>query len=87
MLEYLENEEVHLVENSDFVLGEHRLEEVARQSRPMSGSPDTEVFRITFMLEYLENEEVHLVENTDFVSREHETRRGGTTKSADERIS
>ena len=52
----------------------------------MSGSPDTVVFRKIFMLEYLENEEVHLVENSDFVSGEHETRRDGTTKSADERI-
>ena len=64
-----------------------RLEEVARQSLPMTGSPDTEVFRIIFKLEYLENEEVHLVENSDFVSGENKTRRGGTTKSADERIS
>ena len=60
---------------------------MAQQSLPMSGSPDTKVFRIIFMLEYLENEEVHLVENSDFVSGKHETRRGGTTKSADERIS
>ena len=52
---------------------------MAQQSRPMSGSPDTVVFRKIFMLEYLENEEVHLVENSDFVSREHETLSGGTT--------
>ena len=64
-----------------------RLEEMARQSRPMSGSPDREVFRIIFKLEYLENEEVHLDENSDFVSGKHETRVGGTTESADERIS
>ena len=64
-----------------------RLKVVARQSRPMIGSPDTEVFRKIIMLVYFENEEVHLVENSDFVSAEHETRRGGTTKSADDRIS
>ena len=60
---------------------------MARQSRPMSGSPDTEVFRIIFKLGYLENEEEHLVENSDFVSGEHETQSGGTIESADEWIS
>ena len=64
-----------------------RLEEMARQSRPTSGSPDTDVLHILFKLEYLENEDVHLVENSDFVSGENKTRRCGTTKSADERIS
>ena len=60
---------------------------MARQSLPMTGSPDTEVCRIIFKLEYLENEEVHLVENSDFILGEHETRRDGTTESADQRIS
>ena len=64
-----------------------RLEEMARQSRPTSGSPDTDVLHILFKLEYLENGEEHLVENSDFLSGEHETQSGGTTESADDRIS
>ena len=64
-----------------------RLEEVARQSRPLSGTPDTEVAPTMFKHEYLVNEKEHVVENLDFVSGEHETRRGGTTKSAVERYS
>ena len=64
-----------------------RLEEVARQSRPLSGSLDTEAIRKIFMLEYFVNVEEHLTEYSDFVSGEHEARRGGTTESAVERIS
>ena len=62
-------------------------EKVARQSRPLSGAPDTEVFRKIFGLEYLANKREFLGENSDFVSGEHDTRRGGTTKSAVERCS
>ena len=61
------------------------LEEVARQSRPLSGAPDPEVFQKIFELEYLANEREFLFENLDFVSGDHDTRRGGTTKSAVER--
>ena len=64
-----------------------RLEEVARQSRPLSGFPDTEAIRKTFMLEYFVNEEEHLAEYSYIVSEEHEARRSGTTDSAIERIS
>ena len=48
------------------------LEEVARHSRPLSGSPDTEVSWKIFKRE-------PLVENLSFVSGEHDTLRGGTT--------
>ena len=64
-----------------------RLEEVARQIRSLSRSPDTKAIRKIFILEYLVNEEKHLAEYSDFVSGEHEARRGGTTESAVERIS
>ena len=63
------------------------LEEVARQSRPLSVAPDTEVFQKIFELEYLANERDFLGENSDFVLGQHDTCRGGTTKSADERCS
>ena len=63
------------------------LEEVARQSRPLSRSPDTEDIRKIFMLEYFVNEEEHLAEYSHIVSGEHEARRGGTTDSVIEQIS
>ena len=63
------------------------LEEVARQSRPLSGAPDREVFQKIFELEYLANERDILGENSDFVLGEHDTRRGGTAKSVVERCS
>ena len=64
-----------------------KLEEVARQSRPLSGSPDKSVFRKIFKQEYFVNQEEFLAENSTDVSGEHDTRRGGTTKPAAERIS
>ena len=63
------------------------LEEVARQSRRLSGAPDTEVFQKIFELEYLAHERDILGENSDFVLGDHDTGRGGTTKSAFERCS
>ena len=60
---------------------------MARQTRPLSGSPDTEAIRKIFMLEYFVMKEVHLSEYSDFVSGEHGARRGGTTNSGVERIS
>ena len=63
------------------------LEEVARQSRPLSVAPDTGVHRKIFGLEYLGNEREFLGENSDFVSGEHDNRRGGTTKSVVQRCS
>ena len=55
------------------------LEEVARQTRALSGSPDTGTFPKIFKLQYLLNEKGHLAENADFISGEQETRGGDTT--------
>ena len=63
------------------------LEEVARQSRPLSESPNNSIIRKMFKQKYFVNQEEFLAQNTADVSGEHETRRGGTTKPAAERIS
>ena len=63
------------------------LEEVARQSPPSIGSPDTGMSLIIFRREYLVNEMVNVAENCNFISREHESRGGGTSKPTFSRFS
>ena len=63
------------------------LEEVERQSRPLSVAPVTEVFQKISEMEYLAYERDFLGENSDFVLGEHDTRRGGMTKSVVQRCS
>ena len=55
------------------------IEEVARQCRPLSVTPDTEILRKISRIECLVNQEEYLAEISDFVSGEHDTLGGGTT--------
>ena len=60
------------------------FEEVARQSRPLSVTPDTEILLKIFRIEYDVNQKKFLAEISDFVSGEHDNRGGGTTMPAAE---
>ena len=63
------------------------LEEVARQSRPLSESPNNSIIRKMFKQKYFVNQEEFLAENPTNISGEYDTRGGGTTKTDAEGIS